>query len=482
MPKEYKFGPISFRLDPDAIKEEALNMVPWPVGTIAREMYHNPDGSIVETAKQVGRETPIIGSILAGEPTDALKEAILMGMPVKAKKGYVTMPNGKKIKLDKEVVIDQAKTDKYKDILDKAYEREWAGAEYEGPGYSTYGAYEDVPLFGTEGKYPLTSKDFETLNAGYRREMPSARDLNRDFKDVLDEYVGNGDIDRATANEWYSEYKVDPGNYTAKDAKAYNDMIKDIANGNVYYENLYNKQDKFGIEVTNYWDNDKRTKRWKDYMKLQDKYPDAYFNSEQIGTGNISFNEDAKLTQSYINQALNDLDAFRKKYGAPDESNLKSAYDFANKVIESRIREPIYEGYGSAWLGDKLDLSPGELKVTRPSTKSYYNNPYYKLLEESGEYAVTPKDFNKIVDNARLDNIMAAHRQAIQRYANDVKSGLMELNDLTPQQKLNYNKQITNILEPIINDNKLSIEQKKALITKEMNGLAEEIRIQREFN
>lgn len=95
MPKEYKFGPISFRLDPDAIKEEALNMVPWPVGTIAREMYRNPDGSAIETAKQVGRETPVLGSLLSGEYSDAAKEAILLGVPVgpKYKQGINDLAN-----------------------------------------------------------------------------------------------------------------------------------------------------------------------------------------------------------------------------------------------------------------------------------------------------------------------------------------------------------------------------------------------------
>ena len=63
-------GFISFRLNPDAIKEEALNLIPWPVGTIAREMYRNPDGSAIETVKQ--------------EYSDAAKEAILFGAPIKA--------------------------------------------------------------------------------------------------------------------------------------------------------------------------------------------------------------------------------------------------------------------------------------------------------------------------------------------------------------------------------------------------------------
>ena len=88
-------GFISFRLNPDAIKEEALNLIPWPVGTIAREMYRNPDGSAIETVKQVGRETPVLGSILSGEPTDALKEAILLGVPVgpKYKQGIKDLAN-----------------------------------------------------------------------------------------------------------------------------------------------------------------------------------------------------------------------------------------------------------------------------------------------------------------------------------------------------------------------------------------------------
>jgi len=75
-------GFISFRLNPDAIKEEALNLIPYPFGTIAREMYYNPDGSAIETAKQVGREFPVLGSLLSGEPVNALKEAILLGVPV----------------------------------------------------------------------------------------------------------------------------------------------------------------------------------------------------------------------------------------------------------------------------------------------------------------------------------------------------------------------------------------------------------------
>lgn len=468
---------IEWKLDPNYIIDQLGNLIPWrhTIGLMDSETPWS------EVGKSAVRETPILGSILAGEPTDALKEAILMGMPIKAKKGYVTMPNGKKIKLDKEVIIDEAKTDKYKDIIDKADRRDWAGAEYEGPGYSTYYSYEGVPLKSQEGKDPLSPRDFEALSNSNYQQMPTARELNRDFRYALDDMVSNGDVDRYTANDWYKEYKVDPKNYTPKDAKAFNDMLDDISKGNVYYENLYRKQKDFDTKVTRSWENDKRTKRWKDYNKLKEKYPDINWNGDVIGTGGFSIKQGYQMTKPRVNQALKDIDDFRKKYGAPDESNLKSSYDFAHKVIESKLREPMYEGQGSAWLGDNLDLSP-RLDISKPSNRWSYDNPYYKLLEESGEYAVTPKDFNKIVENSRLDNTMAAHRQAIQAYADDVKTGLMELNDLTPSQKLEFNKRISNILEPIINDNRLSINEKKDWITREMNQLSKVIKVQRLFN
>lgn len=79
---------IRFRLNPDAIKEELISFVPY--NRTLRHIYNNPEGDIRETAKIALSETPVLGSILAGEPTDAVKEAVLMGIPLK------TGPNGKR--------------------------------------------------------------------------------------------------------------------------------------------------------------------------------------------------------------------------------------------------------------------------------------------------------------------------------------------------------------------------------------------------
>lgn len=75
-------GFISFRLNPEAIKEELISFVPY--NRTLRHIYNNPEGDIRETAKVAASETPILGSLLAGEPADAAKEAILFGAPIKA--------------------------------------------------------------------------------------------------------------------------------------------------------------------------------------------------------------------------------------------------------------------------------------------------------------------------------------------------------------------------------------------------------------
>lgn len=87
-------GFISFRLNPEAIKEELISFVPY--NRTLRYLHDNPEAPISETAKIAMSETPILGSLLAGEPVDAAKEAFLFGMPIKspnlAKKAINKLP------------------------------------------------------------------------------------------------------------------------------------------------------------------------------------------------------------------------------------------------------------------------------------------------------------------------------------------------------------------------------------------------------
>lgn len=82
-PYDHNKGFISFRLNPDAIKEALMEQVPY--NRTLRNIYNNPEGDIRETAKIAASETPFLGSLLSGDYGDAAKEAILLGFPIKAK-------------------------------------------------------------------------------------------------------------------------------------------------------------------------------------------------------------------------------------------------------------------------------------------------------------------------------------------------------------------------------------------------------------
>jgi len=71
---------IEWKLDPEEIKEKLLSLIPYR--NTLEYFHNNPNAPISETLSMAAHETPVLGSILAGEPTDAAKEAILFGFPV----------------------------------------------------------------------------------------------------------------------------------------------------------------------------------------------------------------------------------------------------------------------------------------------------------------------------------------------------------------------------------------------------------------
>lgn len=68
---------IEFKLNPDAIIDELGNLIPYrhTIGMIDSEAPWS------EVGKSALNETPVLGRLLAGEPLDAAKEAILLAAP-----------------------------------------------------------------------------------------------------------------------------------------------------------------------------------------------------------------------------------------------------------------------------------------------------------------------------------------------------------------------------------------------------------------
>jgi len=117
---------IEMRLDPEHIKEELAQIIPYH--QTLKFFHENPDASISETAKVAAQETPILGSILRGKPVDAAKEAIIMGMPIPKSKERVYITNdpygftAERYKLIKDEVNNPSNTTRYIDPHGTIYE------------------------------------------------------------------------------------------------------------------------------------------------------------------------------------------------------------------------------------------------------------------------------------------------------------------------------------------------------------------------
>lgn len=477
-------GFISFRLNPDAIKEELKALIPY-YQTL--KFYHdNPGAPISETAQIAAQETPFIGSLLRGDYGDVAQEAILMGMPVKGPVKKVKMPNGKSIMVESKVNIDPNKTDKYNDILKKQHDRGIPGDVYQGREMS--GSFEDIPLSYLDYEsYYLSPGDLNYKNnkRGYRENF-SNRELNNDFKDYLDYYKEDGGYTNAEINDIYRNEKVDPKDYTAKDAKAYNDMLKDIDYNNTYYDyyNAWVRNQGHKLDQIRW--GDKRKKAYKDYQKLEDKYKDVLdetkyvYLSDYIKDGDLGYPGSLHKDKQRAKDFMDDIADYRAKYGFnASHDNLKSGYEFA----QNHYTFPQYEA-NSVWSGfedvDKLKLETPEMYYKEIDHIKDYHNPYRELLR-SGEYAVKPNDYDKIIKNSIYDNTAAVERQTLNNWLDRVKEELITQSKLSPELKLKYNKEISKIVEEANNKKGWTEQQKKDFIMTKANSLGKYIKSQTDF-
>lgn len=184
-------GFISFKLDPDAIIEGLGNLIPYrnTIGMIDSEA---PWSEVGETAL---RETPILGSILMGEPLDAIKEAFLFAGPInvpaakkqlsKFKPGTEFKDNGNNYVIAKEPGGRKA----------KEYYLDEYGMNYTGQSYplTIYNSLKDKPMSITELDISI-----DNTNSMFKK-VPSIEEANPVS-------VANSDIGKP--NEFMGEYGI----------------------------------------------------------------------------------------------------------------------------------------------------------------------------------------------------------------------------------------------------------------------------------
>lgn len=318
-------GFISFRLNPEAIKEELISFVPY--NRTLRYFHDNPDAPISETAKVAASETPILGSLLAGEPVDAAKEAILFGAPIKApaakkqlskfKPGTEFKDNGNNFVIAKEPGARKA----------KEYYLDEEGMTYTGQSYplTTYNRLKDKPMSITE-----LDKSIDYTNAMFEK-APSIESKNPVS-------VANSDI--GAPSESFGEYGIDRYNQPyynplGRRIDAYNRM-------NEMYDKVSKVKPRKGEQVmlnvptTEYVPMDNvvlykpKTNQYR-HPGLND-----YLNATSLETplrpvpDKNLFDYDKKLLQDEINQRNNRV-------------------DFEDDVIQYKSAKQYYEDYRDAY-------------------------------------------------------------------------------------------------------------------------------------
>lgn len=381
-------GFISFRLNPDAIKEALMEQVPY--NRTLRNIYNNPEGDIIETAKVAASETPILGSLLAGEPVDAAKEAILLGVPVGpnykqgindlANKGYEfriskghtlgdepTQTKGEiyaykrnsKGKIVDSKIIKPAETNRKRFDTDKPEYNDYFETKPESPGY--YAWYRD--------KQHYTDVNGQQLNK-LIEQSNTAHDLVPRYADKDPYMESNKDMVNVT-------YRRDPINlgesyttvngplaYKLKEMNMIDRVINNIEEAN--------KHKKRGEQVV---------LKNEDWMNRLNKHPHNYYQRKEDPQVRLYSQRSGMLRRPGTNQnyAMLEGTADEWVYNPVIDRNL---FDTDLKALKAKVRD----------RNMLTDFDPYKVEVdyesfrNRPSFADPYPNiDYHNALEQASQ-------------------------------------------------------------------------------------------------
>ena len=381
-------GFISFRLNPEAIKEALIEQVPY--NRTLRHIYNNPEGDIRETANVAASETPILGSLLAGEPVDAAKEAILLGVPVGpnykqgindlANKGYEfriskghtlgdepTQTEGEiyaykrnsKGKIVDSKIIKPAETNRNRFDTDKPEYNDYFETKTESPGY--YAWYRD--------KQHYTDVNGQQLNK-LIDQSNTAHDLVPRYADKDPYMESNSDMVNVT-------YRHDPlnlgeSNTTVNGPLAYKlkemNMIDRVIN-NIEEANKHKKR---GEQVV---------LRNEDWMNRLNKHPHNYYHRKEDPQVRLYSQRSGMLRRPGTNQnyAMLEGTADEWVYNPVIDRNM---FDTDLKALKAEVRN----------RNMLTDFDPYKVEVdyesfrNRPSFSDPYPNiDYNNALEQASQ-------------------------------------------------------------------------------------------------
>ena len=398
--------------------------------------------------------------------------ASLIAKLSKVPKKKVKLKNGKTVQVrDYLPEIDEKK----QEILERTGLSQHELSYPETGQYSDYSYDEDGTNWRNNKEDNNKGSNYRDVFGDYKTRVYTPKDHNAEFKDYLDEAVGEGYMDKSEARDLYAdrEYQGEKLKQANKDTKDYQKLINGLTEENAIVS-PYKLEDKISHFTSDAKWNARveRAAKYRDYLKNKYNLPE----NESLDTYIRNFIDDGKQTIWSAN-----TDEIEKALGKNKDKFIQEAQQIAqnNPIVIPDYNEPIYTAYDLANDIDNLgkysykDYSNyndglGELyptdswysetisvdKLPRKNARDYNSksrklskekhDALDKYLEESPkDYRLTYDDYLDIMNNLDVeDNLGAATRYYLDSWKDYNTNEINSNKKLKKKQKLDLLQQL----------------------------------------
>lgn len=274
--------------------------------------------------------------------------ASLIAKLSKVPKKKVKLKNGKTVQVrDYLPEIDEKK----QEILDRTGQSQHELSYPETGSYSDFSYDEDGANWRQYDKYNNMGNNYKDVFGDYKTTVYSPKDHNAEFKDYLDEMVGEDMMDKSEARDLYAdrEYQGEKLKQANKDTKDYQKLINGLTEENAIVSpyKLEDKIDQFTSDAE--WKaKQERAAKYRDYLKNKYKLPE----NEALDYYLQDFIDDGKQTMW-----SNRTDEIEKALGKNKNKFIQETQQIAqnNPIVIPDYNEPIYTAYDLANDIDNLE-------------------------------------------------------------------------------------------------------------------------------
>ena len=390
----------------------------------------------------------------------------------KVPKKKVKLKNGKTVQVrDYLPEIDEKK----QEILERTGQSQHELSYPETGQYSDYSYDEDGANWRNNEKDYNMGSDYRNVFGDYKNKVYTPKDHNAEFKDYLDESVGEGYMDKSEARDLYSdrEYQGEKLKQANKDTKDYQKLINGLTE-----ENAIVSPYKLEAKIAEFTSDAKRKARkeraekYRDYLKNKYNLPENedlyYYISDFIDYGKqtrwsgytdeiekaLGKNKDKFIQETQ--QIAQNNPIVIPEYNEP----IYTAYDLANDIDNlEKYRYVDYSNYNDGlgeldptddWYSETISVDKLPRKnsrdynwLSRKLSKEKHDALDEYLKESPKDYRLTYDDYLDIMNNLEVeDNIGAATRYYLESWKDYNTNEINSNKKLKKKQKLDLLQQL----------------------------------------